>query len=120
MNKNLFTNVAVTCANHFELRLHAVVMQVIDRVSQTFGSQEETLQQFPFLDRYLDEARERGLDESGCGDALQEWEKTASTHLPLQAVREAAGLDDFALSLFLTIGLLEEDARFGPLFETWQ
>ncbi|MBO0782784.1 MAG: AAA family ATPase, partial [Ktedonobacteraceae bacterium] len=53
-------------------------------------------------------------------EALRDWEAVVPGHLPLCALREAAGLDHAATTLLLCIGLIEEDARFGQLFEAMQ
>ena len=41
-------------------------------------------------------------------------------HLPLRALREAPPLDHAAMMRLLTIGLVEEQARFGAIFEAMQ
>jgi len=46
--------------------------------------------------------------------------KSVSVHLPLRAMRQAGQLDHETMTLLLTIGLIEEDARFGLVFEAAQ
>jgi ATPase family protein associated with various cellular activities (AAA) len=68
--------------------------------------------------------RARGLDASlspgdvewWCG-ALFDWEGATAGFLPVRALREAAGLRHDAMTLVFAAGVLEEDARFGTLFE---
>src|SRR5262245_14191761 len=127
MLANPFADVPPTPAGHFKLYFYAAVAHLIEQVSQSCGSHQATFEQFPFLAGYYDELVGRGLEELS-GDAaagwwcnsLQAWEETVSTHLPLWALREATGLGHSALTLLFGIGMLEEDARFGLLFEKMQ
>jgi hypothetical protein len=48
------------------------------------------------------------------------WEAETPGHLPLRALCESGALDHETLTVLLTIGLIEEDARFGFLFESIQ
>ena len=126
MQTSPFAEVALTPAAHFKLYFFAAVKRVIEQVSLSLGLFETTFDQFPFLVGYNEEIEALGLaelisDDAGwwC-DSLREWEQRAPGHLPLRALREAAGLDHSALALLLAIGLIEEDARFGCLFESMQ
>jgi hypothetical protein len=94
---------------------------------QVFGSSEAAFKEFPFLVGYNNELADGGLAGVNSGKAvwlwlesLRGWEKKAAGHLPLQALRQAAGLDHSALILLMVIGLIEEDLRFGTVFETVQ
>ena len=48
---------------------------------------------------------------------MREWEAQYEGHLPLRALQRSLRLSDEELSMLMTIGLPEEDARFGALFE---
>ena len=53
-------------------------------------------------------------------DALANWERQTPLPLPLRSLREAWGLTATAVAVWMCVGLLEEDPRFGVLFEEWQ
>lgn len=116
-----------TPTEHFKLYFYAAVLHVLEQVSLSFDSREAALEQFPFLLGYHEELMAYGPGEVAESetevwwrDALRAWEETVTGHLPLRALREATGLGHTALTLLLSIGLIEEDARFGLLFETMQ
>lgn len=128
MINDLFATVLLTPENHFKLCYYAAVIRLIDRVGRALGSRTAAYEMFPFLKSYDDEL---GLGEISDDDerlstevrwrtALQDWETGGKVHLPLKALREAAMLDDLDLMLILSVGLVEEDVRFGMLFETLQ
>jgi len=131
-NNNPFADLAPTPAEHFKLYYYAAVLHVLVQVAQTFDSLEAAFGQFPFLVGYHDELLAREYIGARLAptpdpsvlttwrDALLAWEKTAQEHLPLRALREVVGLDYTTLTLLLCIGLIEEDARFGLLFEAVQ
>src|SRR5436305_5063016 len=127
MQTKPFADLPPTPAEHFKLYFYAAVLHLIEQVSQSFGSREAAFEQFPFLDDYYDELATQGLEGLASGnlatwwrDSLHAWEETIPAHLPLRALREASGLGHAAMTLLLSIGLIEEDARFGLLFETMQ
>ena len=127
MQTNPFTDLPATPATHFKLYFYAAVLHVIEQISQSFGSREAAFEQFPFLDGYYDELATLGLEGLASGElatwwrnSLHAWEETVPGHLPLRALREASGLSHTALTLLLSIGLIEEDARFGLLLEALQ
>lgn len=127
MQTNVFADLPPTPAEHFKLYFYAAVLHLIEQVSQSFGSREAAFEQFPFLDGYYDELATQGLEglasESLAAwwrDSLLAWEERVTTHLPLRALREASGLDYTATTLLVGIGLIEEDTRFGLLFEMMQ
>jgi hypothetical protein len=119
---NPFDDLARTPAHHFRLYYFASVAHVIREVTTLFPSAEEAFKEFPFLVGYRDEIARRGADQGQrwWRDAIASWEKTATAHLPLRALREWAALDDRTLALLFCIGLTEEDGRFGLLFEALQ
>src|SRR6266566_10057664 len=122
-----FAELAPTPTEHFKLYFYAAVLHLIERVSLTFGSREAAIEHFPFLEGYYDELAAQGLEglaegklEAWWRDSLHTWEDEAPGHLPLRSLREVSGLSHMAVTLLLSIGLSEEDARFGLLFETVQ
>jgi hypothetical protein len=126
MTKNLFDNIPPTPGGHFKLYFYAAVLHVIEQVALACESPEAAFKQFPFLIGYHNELANHGLagrtfDEAAAWwrRALLAWESRITVHLPLRALREApqSGLDHEALTLLMTIGLVEEDTRFGALFE---
>lgn len=124
---NPFADLRPTPANHFKLCFFLAVLNAIQQVSRSMGSFGSAFAQFPFLAGYNNELAERGLAgmsaTEACDwwtDALGAWELSIEHHLPLRALCEAVELDRTALTLLMTIGLVEEDARFGFLFEYLQ
>jgi hypothetical protein len=112
---------------HFKLHVFAAVSRVLSQAALTLGSVDAVLTRFPFLGAYRDELKDFGdgaLDESGgpggWPEAIAGWEEDVPGHLPLRALRQAAGLDAESLTLLLAVGLVEEDARFGPFFAALQ
>src|SRR5262249_29622326 len=106
---------------------YAAVLQLIAHLTHTLGSWAATFEHFPFLTGYGDELAAYdlyGLTVDGAAqrwrEALYVWEEAVPGHLALSALREAAGLDTAALTMWCSIGLVEEDARFGVVFETTQ
>lgn len=112
---------------HFKLYFYAGVLKVLEQVFQILGTREAAFERFPFLAGYNDELAAGGLDGLTSGeacvwwlDALGAWEENAGGHLPLRALRQAAHLDHHAMCLLVSIGLIEEDARFGAVFDALQ
>lgn len=76
-----------------------------------------------FLNGYYEELDAFGFQASGASAEarwerlLAAWESSAATHLPLRALRQSCALDGLAMTLMFTAGLVEEDVRFGQLFE---
>jgi len=124
---NPFPDLPQTPAEHFKLYFYAAVLHILEQVAQSFESHEAMFEQFPFLVGYHDELASRGLDGQTLDaakvwwhHALDAWEGKMDAPLPICALRKAAGLDYAAFTLLISIGLIEEDARFGMLFETMQ
>ena len=108
-----------TPATHFKLFLYAVVLQCIEQIGLLLGSREKALEHFPFLANYLAEVVRYGapVDALEWAAQLSTWEDGVDEHLPLRALRHAGGHDQRDLLILMSIGLSEEDARFGLLFE---
>lgn len=124
---NPFAAVPPSRVEHFKLYYYAAVLHLLEQVVQSFGSQEDAFEQFPFLVGYHDELAARGFGGQTLHEAIHSWrdtlliwEEAIPEHLPLRAISHTAGLDYSMLTLLLTIGLIEEDARFGLIFEALQ
>jgi hypothetical protein len=122
-----FDDLPRTPSGHFRLYFFAAVARVLEGLARTFGSPEGAVEHFPFLALYRDEMAGRvpsGADAQAARAwwrrAIGEWEKSAKEHLPLRALGETAGLDHDCLTLLACAGLVEEDARFGLVFEAAQ
>jgi hypothetical protein len=127
MRTNPFADLPPTPVEHFKLYFYAAVLRLIAKVVQSVGSFESAFERFPFLAGYNNELAEYGAAGLSSEEAarwwcesLKAWEEGASVHLPLRALSQAAELDYAALTLLFTSGLLEEDERFGFLFESLQ
>src|SRR5262249_20618019 len=114
-------------ANHFKLYFYAAVLAIIQKVSKSLGSMQIACEQFTFLLGYNNELAQHGLEGVSSAEAdlwwersLIGWEESTSAHLPLLALRKEARLDHAGLTMLLAIGLVEEDFRFGFLFESLQ
>jgi hypothetical protein len=102
-----------TAANHFRLHVYAAVHALRERLPAP-----DDQNGLGFLTGYYEQ-----LDLAGRSDGpswwelVHAWERDARGHLPLRALRTAYGLDSHALTLLFTVGLADEDARFGQLFD---
>jgi hypothetical protein len=122
-----FDELPPVAAEHFRLYTYAAVHHVLHQLGVSLGGVDELVQHFPFLQGYLDELAAHSLEVSTrtrpvdwwCV-TLDHWESRTHAHLPLRDLRHAAGVDHTAVMLLLSAGLLEEDARFGTLFEAMQ
>jgi DNA polymerase III delta prime subunit len=122
-----FSSAPRTPLEHFKLCFYAAVLRVIGRLAQSLGSLDAVFEQFPFLVGYSEELATFGMTRVASEDAddvwrgwLSAWECATTEHLPLRALRVSAQLDHQAITLLMSVGLLEEDTRFGFLFETMQ
>ncbi len=122
-----FSDLPVTPETHFQLGSYAAVAHLLLSLARTLGSLDAVLREWPFLNGYHAELQRRGLHWSTVAEAdawwqatLHDWAAATDRHLPLRAVGESFALDHDALTFFITIGLVEEDARFGALFDALQ
>jgi ATPases of the AAA+ class len=123
-----FNEVERTAAGHFKLYFYAAVLHITGEIIAMSGSHELAFKQFPFLGGYYEELLRFEPEQfswrefaAWWRDSLFAWEQDATdTYLPLRALRHATGLDHEAMTLLMGIGLNEEDARFGVLFESLQ
>ena len=120
-----FADVSATPAGHFDLYFLAATAQLTRRLVQIFGMREAVFAEFPFLQIYDERLAGRepdDLEDEKAGDWWEEkllaWEKKAKTHLPLRDLREVLGLAYTSIICWMTVGLIEEDARFGAVFES--
>jgi hypothetical protein len=124
--QTLFADVGTTAAEHFRLHLFGAVLLCIEHAAACAESFESVLERFPFLVGYNNELAQRlaGLSSSEAFQrwclGLTAWEERVSGHLPLRALRTALGLDAAAVMCLVTVGLVEEDGRFGRLFDLLQ
>ncbi len=120
-----FDEVPATPAGHFDLFHLAAAAYLTRRIIQIFGTRETTFAEFPFLQIYDERLAGREPDDLADEKAaewwaktLSDWEKRCETQLPLRDLREKFGLSYSSIILLITIGLIEEDARFGAVFES--
>jgi hypothetical protein len=119
-----FDGVARTAAGHFELYLLAAVLRLRDQLPGIDDAAADRA--FPFFRGYVDQlpawARGGAPGEAWarwCA-AIGSWEASIDGHLPLRAIRDATGLDDLALTILFLSGLVDEDDRFGRLYDVLQ
>jgi hypothetical protein len=115
---NAFADLDATPAGHFALRVYALVADLL-AATEARGGTELLTSAFPFLGGYVAELERRGLtgrDHAWGARAVAEWEMGVRAPLPLRDV----GLDAESVLILLTVGLVEEDARFGALFDALQ
>lgn len=112
-----------SAATHIRLALLGVIAHLVE--SHDDVDLDATFKAHPFLaDYYVEIARLLGVplnDEwtslaAQWREALARWERTASQPLPLCQL-SAAGLDALEIELLLAVGLIEEDPKFGGVFE---
>jgi hypothetical protein len=113
-----FTDMAHTPAQHFRLVLFGVIARITAQC--TAGGSAAALAAHPFLADYQAEIAPHLESEAPpwqqWAAKVGEWEGRSDTHLPLRALRNA-GLGALELELLLAAGLIEEDPRFGQIFE---
>ena len=106
---------------------YAAVIHLLYNVGKSFESPDAAFERFPFLAGYNNELAQTGLAGANSLDAfswwldaLRDWEAKTKEFLPLRALREAGRLDHSTLTALITVGLIEEDVRFGAVFEELQ
>jgi len=116
----------ITPEEHFKLYFYAAVTRIIEQAALSFEATETAFEQFPFLIGYRNELAVFGIDlfvadnTNRWQQLLRDAESQTSNHLPLRSLKDAACLDHSAITLFMATGVMEEDARFGLLFEAMQ
>ena len=124
MHQKSFADLPVSPGNHFRLHFYAAVCQVLATSAERLGSADALRERFQGFDGYRNELLMCGMGSLASHqaptwwrDAIARWEEGAADFLPVRAIHDAAGLDHDAMALVFNVGLLEEDARFGGLFE---
>ena len=108
--------------HHFRLHFFAAAARVLAEADRAPGD-ERLGESFRFLDAYADELHVAGIEGASATEwaaAIESFESDTGEHLPLRALRVAAGLDHEAMVLLCAAGLVEEDARFGNVFAALQ
>ena len=114
-----FADLETTPAGHFALRVYALVADLTAVAGEAIGGAEQLTDTFPFLGGYLAELERRGLtnrNRAWWEGAVADWERGVRGALPLRD----AGLEPESVLILLTMGLVEEDARFGAVFDALQ
>jgi hypothetical protein len=107
--------------DHRRLHVLAAVARVASGTAAALGGSAPLRERFPFLDVWLRELPDGSLgDPAWWRRAVADFERDTPGHLPLRALREAAGLDHDALTLLAACALPDEDPRFGALFDEMQ
>ncbi len=115
---NMLEALPRTPASHFRLHAYGAVLLLRARLPPP-----DHHNGLAFLDGYYEELTQAGFAAPTSGEQdhwwelVRAWERGASVHLPLSAARDRLGLAPLAMSLLLTVGLGEQDARFARLFE---
>ncbi len=96
-------------ASHFQLHFYGAALRLRERVSDD---------RHAFLRDYCAEPDAAGLGQPAAWDAaVAEWERGGV--LALQRLAAAAGLGAAGLHALFLVGLVDEDARFGAIFEQY-
>ena len=118
MNCDIFDDVVHTPAQHFRLALYGVIARVIEQC--TGGDLDAAFEAQPFLAGYhqelLTHAGPDAPPSKRWNEALLRWEARSAQRLPICSLL-AAGIGRLELELLLAAGLVEEDPRFGEVFE---
>jgi hypothetical protein len=119
-----FADLPGTPANHFKLYFYAAVSQLLAAAAERLDPDDAAGERLQHLDVYEIELEASGASGLPPGEtaewwreAIARWEACVAAFLPVRAVRDAAGLDHDAMVLVFGAGLVEEDVRFGPLFD---
>jgi hypothetical protein len=116
-----FADMPHTAAHHFRLALFGVIAHVMEQCAD--GDVDAALDAHPFLADYHEEITECLVADipavAHWRVALERWEACATRRLPICGLLEA-GMSRLDIELLLAAGLIEEDPRFGLLFENAQ
>lgn len=122
--KNPFADVPKNSSGHFDLYFLATAASLTRRLMQIYGTREAVFAEFPFLEIYDEKLAGREPDELAeehadewWKNAILDWEKDCENCLPLRDLRLKFDLDFSNILILFGIGLVEEDARFGAVFE---
>ncbi len=119
-----FDHLPITAANHFRLHFYAAVSQVTAAAAAGAAEWEALAARVSALRVYHDELAACGVPPLApaaivpwWADAITAWESGAPTVLPIREVRERLGVDPAAMFLLASVGMIEEDARFGAIYD---
>jgi hypothetical protein len=107
-----------TADTHFRLHFFAAILELRRRLPDPDEGNG-----LLFLGGYYDELDAAGFASAADGELyrwweqIRAWERGVDRHLPLRALREGFELDELAMTLLVTAGSIDEDARVGGLFE---
>lgn len=129
--EHAFEHIPKSPRGHFVLYFYAAVFRLLNRIqmlSQVGGSSlEETFKRYPFLGEYYNEMLNYMPKDINWHDAIHwwtraitAWEKTCDVRLPIYLLENSASLDFDKRLAFIAIGLVEEDSRFGTVFDEFQ
>lgn len=124
MSPATFTELAPTPATHFTLQFYSAVAWLMAGLSERRTDRSRLREQFPFLEGYERELARRETARLTPHEAAEwwhgavaRWEVAFPGFLPVRTMGDAAGLERDAIRLLFAAGLVEEDARFGLVFE---
>jgi hypothetical protein len=119
-----FEQLPVTPANHFRLHFYAAVSQLVAAAAPRVSTSDAIAECVDALSGYQEELRPCGVLHVDAAqvpawwrNTISAWETGARTFLPARELRDAIGTDLETMSIVFMAGLIEEDARFGALFE---
>lgn len=124
-----FAAVKATPANHLVLYFYASVLRVMAWLESRKDDVDldKILEQDPFLGVYFRELCDYMREDLSWDEAhawwqsqIEAWEHGAEEHLPLAALKRHAGLAHHHLLALVTVGMVEEDSRFGVLYARLQ
>lgn len=126
-----FDEVEGTAGGHFALCLYAAIFALLrhlHRLTEAGGADLESIfDRFPFLGEYFSEARACMPEEITWGESaawwereMAVWEAACPSWLPLTELSAHHDIGFEGRLTFMAAGLVEEDSRFGTLFDELQ
>lgn len=108
--------------SHFRLHVFGAVLAWLVPAVRHAGSVEALWARHAFLQDYIDEMSQPGMDTLAVDDCWRWWmqalEAWAARHRPpgpVSRLQQALGLDAAGVSLLFQVALVEDDPRFGQL-----
>lgn len=129
--QSVFSEIPLSPLTHFRLHFYAAIYRVIFYIQQRSDvggvDLDDIFTEFPFLGSYFTEMFSFMPEEIEWDQALawwekeiRAWERSQSIHLPLVSLEKELGIDFRKRLALVLVGLIEEDSRFGTLFEKIQ
>ena len=126
---NSFDHIPRTAQGHFTLHFFAAIYSLLHYVR--YANPEDgkgldvLLTDRPFLEGYLVQILERMPQDINWDKGLAWWQDQifdweAGQHLPFITLSAVVGLDFSERIALVIAGLVEEDSRFGPIFDSLQ